>query len=117
MRNLLFVIILCLPFTLFSQDTVRHSQTPSPKNILLNDSNNTQFQQLQDSITSTMKALEQKRWEEQNLSGINYLMKLQEERKAKQRKEAIIRIGIGIIFLAVLIFGLRRRAKAKTTQR
>ncbi len=43
--------------------------------------------------------------------GINDLVRYQEERRAKQKKEAMIRISIGAALLVVLVIGLRRRRK------
>lgn len=44
-------------------------------------------------------------------NNMNYILRLQKENKAKQRKAATARIAIGVGLLAVLVIGLRRRAK------
>ncbi|HEV7782986.1 MAG TPA: hypothetical protein VGO58_17040 [Chitinophagaceae bacterium] len=44
-------------------------------------------------------------------SNIESLVRYQEEQRAKQKRAAIIRIGIGVGLLAVLVIGLRRRGK------
>ncbi len=41
------------------------------------------------------------------------ILALQKEQKARQKKAAMIRIGIGVTFLAVLIIGLSRRRRKK----
>ncbi|HEX7845726.1 MAG TPA: hypothetical protein VF476_07960 [Chitinophagaceae bacterium] len=46
-----------------------------------------------------------------NISNILALTKEIEKRKAKQKREAYIRIGIGILFLVILVIGLMRRKK------
>jgi hypothetical protein len=44
-------------------------------------------------------------------SNIESLLRYQEERRAKEKKAAMTRIGIGIAFLLVLVIGLSRRSK------
>jgi hypothetical protein len=44
-------------------------------------------------------------------SNIDSLVRMQNERRAKQKKDAMIRIGIGVAMLAVLVIGLSRRKK------
>ena len=44
-------------------------------------------------------------------SNIESLLRYQEERRAKEKKAAMIRIGIGLAFLVVLVIGLSRRRK------
>jgi hypothetical protein len=43
--------------------------------------------------------------------GLNDLVRIQEQRRAKEKKAAMIRIGIGVAFLVVLVIGLSRRRK------
>src|SRR5687767_8793837 len=73
-----------------------------------------------DSTTKILQDLEQGRWTEkstfdvdQNMKGLNYLLEQQKERRAKEKRAAFIRIGIGVLFLAVLIIGLMRRRTRK----
>ncbi len=42
---------------------------------------------------------------------LNEFMQQQEERTRKQKRNAIFRIGFGLMMLAVLVIGLRRRKK------
>lgn len=44
-------------------------------------------------------------------SGIQSLMKIQEENRRKQKQGAMLRIGFGIAMLAVLVVGLMRKRK------
>ena len=44
----------------------------------------------------------------------DWFIRYQKEREAKARKQAYIRIGIGVAFAAVLVVGLLRRRKKKT---
>ena len=44
-------------------------------------------------------------------NNMNYILGLQKENNAKQKKAAIARIAIGVGLLAMLVIGLRRRRK------
>ena len=46
---------------------------------------------------------------EQNNRNLDEFMRMQKEREAKAKKASLIRIGIGILFLGVLIFGWMRK--------
>jgi len=48
---------------------------------------------------------------ERNIQNINALVRQQKEYRDKQRRQALIRIGIGVFFLAILVIGLMRRRK------
>ncbi|MBC7874453.1 MAG: hypothetical protein H7Y01_10675, partial [Ferruginibacter sp.] len=51
--------------------------------------------------------------EEDMSRNINGILQLQKEQKARQKKAAMVRIGIGAGFLVILVIGLsRRRRKA-----
>jgi hypothetical protein len=69
------------------------------------------LQQSLDSTNEYLKELRNKEWEDRNLAGIKLLMEQQKENKAKQKRTAVIRIGIGLVFLVILIVGLRRKSK------
>lgn len=43
--------------------------------------------------------------------GINALVQMQKERNENQKRQAYIRIGLGLLFLVVLVVGLLRRRK------
>jgi hypothetical protein len=47
---------------------------------------------------------------ERNITG---LIELQKTHRAREKRNAMVRIGIGIAFLIILIAGLRRKAKKK----
>lgn len=55
------------------------------------------------------KALE--RTMEQNSRNLESFMQIQREREAKQKRDNWIRVGVGVLFLGVLIFGIVRRRK------
>jgi hypothetical protein len=50
---------------------------------------------------------------EQNSRNLNDFLKYQEEQKARQKRNALIRIGIGIFFFIILLVGLNRQRKKR----
>jgi hypothetical protein len=50
---------------------------------------------------------------EQNSRNLDHFLQLKKEQDARQKRGALIRIGIGIALLIVMIFGLRRKIKKK----
>lgn len=51
--------------------------------------------------------------QEQMARNTESLMRMMSERREKEKRNAMIRIGIGILFLVVLVIGWRRRAVKK----
>jgi hypothetical protein len=51
---------------------------------------------------------------DQMRNNFNSFLQMQKERKAKENRQAYIRIGIDIAFLIVLVVGLMRRRKKST---
>ncbi|MEO6612327.1 MAG: hypothetical protein ABIT05_06300 [Chitinophagaceae bacterium] len=43
----------------------------------------------------------------------DYIIRLQQERRARQKRDAFLRIGFGAALLLVLIIGLRRKGKKR----
>jgi hypothetical protein len=81
-------------------------------NLIINDSEHIRLQQVSDSLQeekSKREAAEDiKRLSEQSAGQFAQLSK---ERRAKEKRNAMIRIGIGVAFFILLIVGLRRRQK------
>lgn len=50
---------------------------------------------------------------ERNERNLNAIVELQRDRRAKQKKAAIIQIALGVGFLIILFIGLARRRKLK----
>jgi hypothetical protein len=69
------------------------------------------LQKIKDSFINTMPPVDEKKIQEDISRNMDGILQLQKEQKAKQKKAAMIRIAIGLAFLAVLIIGLRRRKK------
>jgi hypothetical protein len=93
------------------------SQTPDTSlsgrikaKIIETDSSMARFQRFTDSVNSENRKKEIERMAEQNG---NYILQLQKQRNAKEKRNAFIRIGIGVAFFVVLIIGLLRRRGKK----
>lgn len=46
-------------------------------------------------------------------AGLDYFVRMQEERRKDEKKSAMLKIALGILLLAVLIFGLMRKPSKK----
>jgi hypothetical protein len=51
-----------------------------------------------------------------NRRNMEYILELQNENRARQKKAAFVRIAIGVGFLALLVVGIMRRRKKKIEQ-
>jgi len=96
----LFIIFACvlLITPVFSQDTLRSFDSAAYA----------RMQSVNDSLEK-LRNSEQIRAETER--GINALVQMQKERNEKQKRQAYIRIGLGLLFLVVLVVGLLRRRK------
>jgi parvulin-like peptidyl-prolyl isomerase len=66
---------------------------------------------LNDGYKKTMDSVYNHLETEQNNRNMDMFLQMQREQQAKQKKEALLRIGLGVLFLGVLVFGLMRRRK------
>lgn len=48
---------------------------------------------------------------QQTQQNMDWLVRMQDERRAKQKKQAILYLSLGVFFLIVMLVGLRRRVK------
>ncbi len=80
------------------------------------DSSMKQMDSINERINNSFKSMDSvymKQQLEQNNRNLDQFMAMQREREAKQKRSNWIRLGIGVLFLGVLIFGwMRRRKKA-----
>src|SRR5438105_3236684 len=63
----------------------------------------------------TMDSVNNHLEEERNRRSLESFMAMQKKQQAKQKKAAWVRIGLGVFFLGVLVFGLMRRRKKANT--
>ena len=82
---------------------------------ILNSTDSTfiKLQKLQDSVLTTIPAVDSDEIKKNFDRNIYGLLEMQKNRRAKEKKAAIFRIGIGLAFLVVLIIGLRRKGIKK----
>jgi len=113
MRKFLLFLLLLLSVNGFSQagDTTIGKKRPK---LVINDTVLNKLRQLDDSMAEVeRKKATAEDMERLNQNSINYFAQLSKERRAKQKRDAIIRIAIGVALFIVLIIGLRRRRVKK----
>jgi hypothetical protein len=108
MKKLLCLLLLLHGVAAHTQSA---DQTVSEKKIGIDDSITQQLQLLKDSPLIKINLPDSAEISERISRNVNSMLELQRERKAKDKQAAIIRIGIGLGFLALLIIGWRRRKK------
>lgn len=105
MRKIFLCLLLCSTFAVFSQQ-----DTDLPKQPLVN--NDSALIKLQELKDSAALAIQIKQREDGNIKAFLQIADQVKERRAKEKRNAYLRIGIGIAFLVILIVGLmRKRAK------
>lgn len=103
---LLFAIVPC-----FSQSGI-HTEKAGNELLSVNDSTIVQLKREKDSLDDILEKQKRKEQLQSEASrNIDSILQLQEERKAKQKKAAFIRIALGLGFLIVLIIGLSRKKR------
>ncbi|MEI2739839.1 MAG: hypothetical protein V9F01_13780 [Chitinophagaceae bacterium] len=111
MKKLSLLIFLLCGIISFSQTNDKIKNRGELRKLALNDSQLQKLQKFKDSIASVLQLADSGKIKEDFSRSMNYILELQKERKARQKKAAIIRIAIGAAFLIILIIGLRRRKK------
>lgn len=97
MHRIIVTVLLFISVKTFCQDT---------SHVASLDSINARIKRYDDSVERAMINMQTQR-------SVDYFVQLQKERKAKEKKQAIIRIVIGIGFLIILFIGFRRRRAKK----
>lgn len=96
MHSLLFFLSFLISIACFSQnDTTENRLTDTGVSETYRVYDSMQRQQAQDN----------------NVRSFLALADLQKRQRAKEKRDAMLRIGIGVGFLAILVVGLRRRRK------
>ena len=111
MKKLLLLFFLFAFINGFSQRGSKSTEGKERPGLITNDSVLNRLKLLDDSIEELRKKQEVKEFTESSQRNLGYFLQLQKERRAKEKRNAIIRIGIGVALAIVLIFGLRRRMK------
>jgi hypothetical protein len=109
MRKLLLPLLLLITLIGHTQaDTT--SQNSAGRASLVNHDSLVKVREFNDSVAKESQKKQDLEMMQRNLDS---LMRVQKERDAKQKKAAMIRIGIGVAFLVILVIGLLRRRKKK----
>ncbi len=109
MRNFILLLLLCSTFSVFSQQDTRSSEKSPRQALVSNDSDASRMQWIKDSAALTIQIRSR---EEGNIKAMLQVAEQVRESRAKEKRNAYLRIGIGVAFLIVLIVGLlRKRAK------
>lgn len=106
MKEFLLAIALLFSISGFSQDTPNHvkwEDTSATKKVL------EETQRFLDSMKTANMYKE-------STQGLDNLLRYQKEQREKQRKRALLYIGLGIFFLVVLLVSIFRRTKGKSTK-
>jgi hypothetical protein len=113
MKKLLLFLALFISIEGLAQlgDTMKKNQPEL--NLTRDDSVLMKLQKFQDSALTTLPPLDSNEIKENFDRNINGLLEMQKNRRVKEKRAAMIRIGIGIAFLIVLIIGLRRKGVKK----
>jgi hypothetical protein len=111
MKKFLLFLFLFFEIISFSQSVDKRQESKRHQKIIFTDSMVKKMQQLKDSLTATLPVTGNPTLHSDFSSNINSLINLQKEQREKRKKQAIIRIAIGLVLLALLIVGLRRRKK------
>ncbi len=69
------------------------------------------LEKFKDSLFNTLPYTDSFHINENNTRNLMEFVDLQKKQKAREKRGALIRIGIGIAFLIVLIIGLRRKTR------
>ena len=109
MRKILLFLLLCSTTVTFSQSDTQSVKQSLKQESILNDSVTGRREQATD---SPAKSIEMKQWEERNIKAMLQISEQVEKNRAKEKRNAYLRIGFGVVLLVVLIVGLmRKRAK------
>ena len=69
------------------------------------------LEKMKDSVAAIVPVIDKNEIRENISHNFDGILQLQKEQKARQKKAAMVRIGIGIGFLVLLVIGLRRKKK------
>jgi septal ring factor EnvC (AmiA/AmiB activator) len=117
MRKLLFILCMLLSITTVAQDLskdIEKMQREIAKQRAALDSS----QKVRDSLllqgVKKNDSAEMARYMEQNTRNLDSFVKNMKEREQKQKLSNWMRIGAGLLFLAIGIYGVMRKRKPKT---
>jgi hypothetical protein len=111
MKKFLIFPFLFLGILGYTQSIDKKKEDKRHRKIVLTDSMVEKIQRLNDSITATLPDTGTDNSSNNFSANLDSLIRIQKEQREKEKKQALIRIVIGLAFLALLIVGLRKRKK------
>jgi len=113
MRKLLFILIFFISVDGWAQpgDTIKKNQDENK--LITDDSVLVKPGKLKDSVLNTPATSGSNAINENFDRNITNILELQKGHRAREKRNAMIRIGIGIAFLIILIIGLRKKRVKK----
>ena len=113
MRKLLLFLVLFISMEGLTQPGDSMKKNQAEHVLISQDSTLMNLQKFEDSMLTTLPPIDSNEIKENFDRNMNSLLEMQKNRRAKEKRTAMIRIGIGIAFLIVLIIGLRRKGVKK----
>ncbi len=113
MSKLLLLLIFFISVDGLAQsgDTMKKNQAENK--LITGDSILKKLEKFKDSVLNTPTASDSIQVKEDMGRNITGLLALQKKQRVKEKRGAMIRIGIGVALLIVLIIGLRRKSAKK----
>jgi NhaP-type Na+/H+ or K+/H+ antiporter len=105
MRKLLLSLLLIFSVSFFGQKKDSLSIDTASLSAI-SRSLDSSFQRYTDSVNKEMI-------KQQTQQSIDFFRQMQQERNAKEKRNAIIRLAMGLVLIAVFIAGILRKRKAK----
>ena len=105
MRKLFLLLVIFI--------SVKGSAQPGDTISSNTDSTFIKLKKFEDSMLTSIPAIDSNAMKENFDRNISGLIEIQKNRRVKEKRGAILRIGIGIAGLIVLIIGLRRKTSKK----
>ncbi len=102
MRKVFLMLLILFSFHLLAQNSLKQKADTAI---------NSDFISAYDSLNKIKEDSVFKETMEQNSRNLDDFLKYRKELEARQKRNALIRIGIGILFFIVLLVGLSRRRK------
>jgi len=111
MKKYFLFIILFSGMSLHAQNNDTAQQGLQKRQLITGPAIVEKLEKIKDSAINNLTAPDENKIGEDVSRNMDSLLQLQKEQKAKQKKAAMIRIGIGLALLALLVYGLLRRKK------
>jgi hypothetical protein len=109
MRKLLLLLVLFMALDGFAQTGDSTNKKEEKQKWISGDSNSINPGMINDSLLNMIPARDSVAMKEDMDRNINNLVELQTNLHAREKRNAMIRISIGVALLIVLVIGLRRK--------